>query len=211
MKKQKYPIDIFTEPEIDDNTLMNLGPLKYMAGTFEGKKGKDVNPKAAGPERNSYTEVIRLEPMDPQKNGPQYFYPLRYHQLVNKPGEDGIFHDQVGHWLWEPATNTIIQTLSIPRGQVAMAMGKAKPNATAFELHARRDTTVNGICSGPFLEYAFKTLEYSIKVEILSENSWSYGMDTLLEVYGYKEPFHHTDKGTLIRIAQPVPNILAAA
>ena len=46
------PADIFTETEdIDPDTLANLGPLRALAGVWEGRKGKDVNPKAAGPDR----------------------------------------------------------------------------------------------------------------------------------------------------------------
>ena len=41
--------DIFTEPEdVDPNTLDNLGPLRRLAGVWEGKKGVDLNPKAEG-------------------------------------------------------------------------------------------------------------------------------------------------------------------
>ena len=42
-----------------------------------------------------------------------------------KPEQVKTYHDQIGYWLWEPATGTVIQTLTIPRGQVAMAVGKA--------------------------------------------------------------------------------------
>ena len=47
-----YPEDIFTEPDdVADDTLANLGPLRRLAGTWEGARGVDVNPKADGPER----------------------------------------------------------------------------------------------------------------------------------------------------------------
>jgi len=45
-------------------------------------------------------------------------------------------------------------------------MGHAAKETTSFELLARRAETVNGICSSPFLEYAFKTIEYRIMVTI---------------------------------------------
>jgi hypothetical protein len=56
-------------------------------------------------------------------NGPQLFYGLRYVIIVNKPDNVKTYHEQVGYFLWEPATNTVIQTLAIPRGQIAMASG----------------------------------------------------------------------------------------
>ena len=68
------------------------------------------------------------DPIDPQANGPQLFYGLRYHIHTNTPEEDITFHDQVGYdWLWEAATGLIMQTLAIPRGQVLLASGQAKP------------------------------------------------------------------------------------
>ena len=58
---------------------------------------------------------------------------------IVKPGEVETFHDQVGYWLWEPATQTVTQTIAIPRAQVVLASGPATPDATEFELiaHAR--------------------------------------------------------------------------
>jgi hypothetical protein len=202
--------DIFSEPaDIDVDTLANLGPLAPLAGRWQGDRGVDVNPKADGPVRQSFVETIDLQPIDPQANGPQLLYGLRYHLHVVKPGEVETYHDQVGYWLWEPATGTVMQTLAIPRGQSALAIGHAAADATEFELVARRGETVNGIVSGPFLEDAFRTIEYRIRVEVHGPDSWSYDEDTQLIVRGRKEPFHHTDRNTLVRIADPMPNPLA--
>ena len=204
--------DIYSESEnIDVDTLKNLGPLRPLAGIWEGSKSLDVNPKAEGPLRQLYIERIELQPIDPQSNGPQLFYGLRYHTHIVKPGEIETYHDQVGYFLWEPATGALIQTLAIPRGQIAMAFGRAPRDATSFELVAKRGEITNGICSGPFLEYAFQTLEYRIKVTINPDGTWSYDEDTLLNVHGQAEPFHHTDRNTLKKIGEPTPNPLARA
>ena len=120
-----------------------------------------------------------------------------------------MYHDQVGYWLWEPATGTVIQTLAIPRAQIAMAVGKAAADAKSFELVATRGTETYGICSTPFLEYAFKTVEYRIKVTIGPGDTWSYDEDTILMIKGQTEPFHHTDRNVLSRIGEPTPNPLA--
>jgi hypothetical protein len=114
----------------------------------------------------------------------------------------------VGYWLWEPATGTVIQSLAIPRGQIAMAVGKASADSKSFELVAKRGTEVYGICSNPFLEYAFKNVEYRITVTIGADGTWSYDEDTVLMIRGQSEPFHHTDKNTLTRLRSP-PNPLA--
>jgi hypothetical protein len=204
-----YPDDIYTEPsDVDPHTLKNLGPLTNMAGVWEGVRGLDVNPKPDGPERQVFVERIELQPIDPQTNGPQLFYGLRYHTHVVKPRQVETYHDQIGYWLWEPATGNLIQTLAIPRGQIAMAFGRAAKDARSFELIATRGAQTNGICSNPFLEYAFKTVEYRIKVTI-GESTSSYDEDTVLIIRGKSEPFHHTDRNTLTKIAEPTPNLLA--
>jgi hypothetical protein len=200
--------DIFTEPEaVDIDSLKNLGPLSGMAGIWAGEHGVDVNPKAEGPQTKPYSDRIEMQPIDPQANGPQLFYGLRYHQLVQTPGETGAFHDQVGYWLWEPATGMLLLSLAIPRGQTAMAMGHAAPDAKTFELVAKRGATVNGICSNPFLEDAFRTDEFHIKVTKHDDGSWSYDQTTVLMVKGQSEPFLHTDRSHLRKIGEAEPNL----
>ena len=203
--------DIYTEPaSVDPDTLENLGPLRPMAGVWRGARGRDVNPKATGPVTQAFLERVELQPIDPQTNGPQLFYGLRYHQHIVKPDEVETYHDQIGYWLWEPATGMIIQTLAIPRGQTAMAVGKAAANAKEFELIASRGLTTNGICSNPFLEQAFRTDEYRIKITIHDNGGWTYDETTTLMIRGQKR-FEHTDKNTLVKIGEPTPNPLAAA
>ena len=205
-----YPEDIYTEPfNVDVDTLANLGPLRGMAGIWQGSRGLDVKPKATGPKEQAYVERIELQPIDPQTNGPQLLYGLRYHTHVVKPDQVKTYHDQVGYWLWEPATQTVIHTLTIPRGQVAMAAGKAARDAKIFELVATQDAECFGIRSAPFLEYAFRTVEFHIRVEIGPDDTWSYAEDTLLMIRGQAEPFHHRDRNTLHRLAEPMPNPLA--
>ena len=206
------PEDIYTEPEdFSPDTLANLGPLRPLAGEWRSDAGVDVSPKAEGPERRVYIEHIRMEPIDPQPNGPQLLYGLRYHIHVNTAEEDITFHDQVGYWLWEPATGALMQTFSIPRGQAGMAVGNAAADAKAFRLQAVRGSTVNGIVSNPFLEYGFRTESYTITVTINADGTWSYELDTVLIVPNLKEPFHHTDRNTLRKIGEPTLNPTARA
>ena len=201
--------DIFTEPEdVDPDTLANLGPLRQLAGVWEGRKGVDVNPKADGPERREYLEQIDMQPIDAQANGPQLFYGLRYHIHILATDEDATFHDQVGYWLWEPATGLVLQTLAIPRGQVALSSGHAAPDASTLVLTAQRGQTEAGICSTAFLEYAFRTDSFRLEITFNADGSWSYVSDTVLMVRGRSEPFLHRDVNTLVKVAEPTPNPL---
>ena len=206
-----WPNDIYSEPDGDINTLANLGPLRPMAGVWVNDSGLDVHPVAEGSEENQYVERIELQPCDRQTNGPQLFYPLRYHTHIVKPGAVETFHDQVGYWLWEPATRTVIMTLSIPRAQVALAGGTVEPDATEFELHAERGSTTFGICSGPFLDQAFVTKRFTIRITIHPDGRWSYDQTTEMAIRGRNELFQHRDRATLRKIAEPTLNPLAAA
>jgi hypothetical protein len=198
--------DIYTEPEeIDLEALRNLGPLAALAGTWEGQ-GVDTHPVAEGMEDEPYRERMVFEPIDPQANGPQLLYGLRYHVHVNKLTERLTFHDQIGYWLWEPATGALLQTLAIPRGQVALARGRAEAGARRFSVRALLDDPTAGIVSAPFLHENFRTLEYGITVTVEGPDEISYEQDTILQIAGRPEPFHHVDRNRLRRVAPPVRN-----
>jgi hypothetical protein len=204
--------DIFTEPELDPHTLANLGPLTGMAGIWEGHSGADVHPVApaeGSTETDVYVERYELQPIDPQTNGPQYFYGLRYHVHIHKPGEVETFHDQVGYWLWNPVEQTVTQTIAIPRAQVALASGVTTADATTFTLQAERGSETYGICSNPFLDRNFTTVAFRVTVTIGTDGTWSYDEDTELVLPDRAEVFHHTDTHTLHKVGEPTPNPLA--
>ena len=207
----RVPADIFTEPEVSPDTLANLGPLRRFAGVWRADKGVDVNPKAAGPERRVFIENVRMDPIDAQTNGPQLFYGLRYHIHITTPDEKITFHDQVGYWLWEPATGLILQSVTIPRGQAALASGHAKPDDRTISVSAKRGETTYGICSNEFLEAAFRTDSYRLDVTFNDDGSWSYLAETQLMVKGRDAPFVHHDANTLKRVGAATPNPLAEA
>ncbi len=206
-----YGTDIYTEPDGDPDTLANLGPLAPMAGVWQSASGADEHPVAAGTGRDAFVERFELQPIDRQTNGPQLFFGLRYHTHIVKPGEVETFHDQVGYWLWEPATTTVTLTLGIPRGQVLLAGGTAEPDATEFEVRAAVGSEVYGILSNPFLDANFRTLSYRMHISIHPDGTWSYEEEGVLVIPDRDEPFSHIDRNTLSRIAPPTPNPLAGA
>jgi hypothetical protein len=205
----QFPHDIFTEPQPDPDTFANLGPLRALAGSWSGTKGSDSHPAVGGTEGDAYVERYILDVIDAQTNGPQLFYGLRYHTHITKPAEVETFHDQVGYWLWEPATRRILFTLAIPRGQVALAGGTATPDATTFSVSARLGDPHFGIVTSPFLDYAFHTLSFDMTVTVNSPDEWSYEQVTVLEVRGTSGSFQHTDHNTLTRLAPPDLNPMA--
>lgn len=205
-----YPDDIYAEPaNCSPDTLANLDPLAPMAGVWEGERGVDIAPKRDGARTQGFVERISLQPVDPGNNGPQLLYALRYHTRMTKPGEIGTYHDQVGYWLWEPATETVMHSLTIPRGQTVLAVGKATADAKSFTLKAERGTTAYGICSNPYLEENFRTDSFTITVTIHDDGTWSYDEDTVMQVKGQATPFHHRDTNRLRRVEAPTPNPVA--
>lgn len=173
------------------------------------RQGSGHQPQADGPERRVFRERIQFDPIDPQTNGPQLLYGLRYHCHINTPEEAITFHDQVGYWLWEPATGLIMQTIAIPRGQVVLAGGTAKPDDNHISVEARRGDTRFGICSTTFLEEAFRTDYYRIDITFNADGSWSYVTRTDLAVRGVTPAFDHRDTNTLYRVAAAAPNPLS--
>jgi hypothetical protein len=203
-----YGTDIYTEAEGADDTLSHLGPLRALAGVWEGT-GRDEHPAAIGLEADAFEERYDAQPIDRQANGPQLFYGLRYHTHIVKPGEVETFHDQVGYWLWEPATETVTLTLGIPRGQVLLAGGHATADARAFELRAEAGSATYGILSNPFLDQSFFTESYRIAITLHDDDSWSYEEEGRLRIPGLDEVFRHVDRNTLRRVEPPMPNPLA--
>jgi len=205
----KIHSDIYTEPEdFSPDTLANLGPLRPLAGLWQSDDGVDISPKTDGPERRVYRERVRMDPIDPQANGPQLLYGLRYHVHINTPEEEITFHDQVGYWLWEPATGLIMQSVAIPRGQVALAGGTARPGDKRISVEARRGDTRFGICSTGFIEEAFRTDYYRIDIDFNDDGTWTYAMRTDLAIRGETPAFAHRDTNTLRRIGAPRRNPL---
>ncbi len=203
---KRPPRDIYTEAEPNWDVLSALGPLAPMAGTWYGPNGVDINPKADGPETSPYIETYELEVIDPQNNGPQILYPLRYHIHIVEPGKIAAFHDQVGYWMWDPAAELVYLCGSIPRAQTWMAIGPAKATDKEFTLWSVRDTHMNTIASGPFLETAFQTVQYKITVTINDDGTWGYDQTTTLIIPGYDKPFEHRDRNVLHMIKPPAPN-----
>ena len=87
----------------------------------------------------------------------------------------------------------------VPRGVVVNAGGKADPQGKKFELAAEVGSETFGIMSSPFLDQAFKTIRYTLKVMFQNDGQFSYIQDTQLQIQGRQGVFHHTDQNALTR------------
>ena len=97
--------------------------------------------------------------------------------------------------------------VTIPRGQVLLALGFAKPDDKTISVTAKRGDTCYGICSTEFLDEAFRTTSYRCDITFNDDGSWTYDIQTELLVKG--KPFDHHDTNTLKLVAAPVLNPLA--
>ena len=105
----------------------------------------------------------------------------------------------------ELTTGMIVHSLTIPRGQTALAIGHAKAKDREFELVAKRGSTENGICSNPFLEHAFRTDEFRIRVGSTTMAPGPTSRTTILKIHGRDRLFHHKDRNTLSQIGNLPP------
>lgn len=99
----------------------------------------------------------------------------------------------------------IIHTLTIRCGQVAMAAAHAAPGATRFELTCESGSPLYGTLSNPFLDHAFRTESFRIKVDVHKDDNRSYDQDTVLKIAGKDELFHHTGKTPCTKPKSPHP------
>ena len=152
-------------------------------------------------ENNKYRERITFEPAGLVQNHEQNLHVLRYATRAWRLGEENSFHEELGYWSWEAATGEVLRCFIIPRGIALIAGGLAQATAREFRLEARHGSTTFGICSNPFLGREFKMVSYEVTVRILGQNSFSYEQDTVMQLPGQKELFHHRDSNTLRRVS----------
>ncbi len=184
-----------------DAIVKNLGPLRLLAGTWEGDKGTDVAPsKSRETETTGFRERIVFSPMGPVNNHEQVLYGLRYSTTVWPSGGSEPFHEELGYWLWDGAEKQVLRCFIVPRGVTVLAGGTVEPSATTFELSADVGSETYGICSNTFLDREFKTVRYELKVTVHDAESFSYEEDTQLQIKGKAEIFHHRDGNTLRRV-----------
>ena len=177
-----------------------LGPLGCLQGTWEGDGGDDRAPSDnRGVESNPYREVMVFEPTGLVQNHEQHLYGLRYRTTAWRLGEDSPFHEELGYWLWDATSGQVMRCFMVPRGVTIIAGGTVAKDALSFALRATLGSSTFGICSNPFLDREFRTVQYDLTVTFTGQNNFSYEENTQLAIKGQKEIFNHTDKNNMRR------------
>ncbi len=178
-----------------------FGPLAPLVGIWEGDKGDDIAPSdSRGIENNKFRERIAFEPMGLVQNHEQSLFVLRYSTRASRIGSADVFHEELGYWSWEPATQQVMRCFLVPRGIALIAGGTALKDARELHLKATNDSKTFGICANPFLDREFRTLSYELHLKILSPEAFSYAEDTVMKMPSQASPFHHRDSNTLVKV-----------
>ena len=180
-----------------------FGPLRGLAGTWEGEKGLDVSfhneDGAIGD--TAYRERTTFNPFGPVENGSQVLYGLDYRTAAWRGDEVDPFHTEVGYWLWDAAAQQVMRCFMVPRGQIALAIGTAAADARHFTMTAQLGSVTDGILSNPYLDQAARATAYTVTVTVSEDGQeYSYDETTTLELTRQPDPVAHTDRNTLRRV-----------
>jgi len=180
---------------------IDYGPLAQLIGQWIGNRGLDNAPDAdAQPDLSAYTDELTFVLAGRAENAEdQELAAVRYHHLVRKNENGLIFHDQIGHWIYEAKTGLLMHSLSIPRGVCLLAGGDVTEDndGTHFKVAADINSETFGIVQSPFMLNKAKTRAFSMDMTILG-NDLSYKEITSLHIYG--SDFEHIDESRLKRV-----------
>lgn len=180
---------------------VDYGPLAQLLGRWIGNKGLDNAPDSdANPDKTGFTDEITFTIAGPAENAEeQELVAVKYHHVVRKLENGLIFHDQIGHWIYEPKTNVIMHSLTIPRGVCLLAGGKYEENngTAVFNVEAKQGSETFGVVQSPFMLEKAKTTAFRNELTV-KENTLSYRETTSLAIYG--KTFEHTDNSVLQRV-----------
>ena len=180
---------------------VDYGPLNALVGRWVGVRGVDVAPDAQGQQdRTEFVDEMEFVHSGPAENAEeQQLVSVRYHHVVRKKENGKIFHDQIGHWIYEPATGLVMHSLTIPRAVVLLAGGKLIENDSGWVADVKATAGDNsfGIVQSPFMNEKAKTKAFEMSLT-LAGDVLSYKETTYLHIYGVD--FDHVDKSTLRRV-----------
>lgn len=180
---------------------IDYGPLAQLLGKWVGNNGLDNAPDAnANPDLSAYVDELTFTLGGPAENAEeQQLVTLMYHHVVRKQENGQIFHEQVGHWLYEPATDVIMHSLSIPRGVCLLAGGRyqSSTDESIFDVTAAADSDSYGIVQSPFMLERAKTNKFQLRLSV-SGDLLRYRQVMSLHIYG--KDFEHIDESTLQRV-----------
>lgn len=185
---------------MSDEKTVNYGPLAGLIGEWKGDRGIDVAPEPDDIERNPFHETLSFEGIGDVENAEKQLLTIvRYHQKVYRKSNDEQFHDQVGYFTWDEATDVITHSFVIPRGVGVVAGGKAISDAdgtVTIKVDAADGDKDWGVSQAPFMRDNARTVSFT-QTLVVKQDELSYEETTVLDIYG--RSFNHIDKSKLTR------------
>jgi hypothetical protein len=186
---------------LDPVVPLELGPLRGLAGVWEGDEGLDVayaNARGLVVE-TPFRERAEFKPFGPVDNGQQVLFGLDYRMAAWRADEEMPFHTEVGYWLWDAAEGQVMRCFMVPRGSTILAGGAATADAATFTLAAEVGSESYGILSNLYLAKLARSTSYRATISI-DGDVWSYDQETLIEHARWHEVVCHTDRNRLRRV-----------
>ncbi len=180
---------------------VDYGPLNQLLGKWIGTRGLDTAPDAnAEPDKSAFTDEITFTVSGPAENAEeQQLVSVKYNHVVRKQENGLIFHNQIGHWIFEPSTGLVMHSLTIPRAVCVLAGGTIETEAdeTIFDVKATAGSETFGIIQSPYMLEKAKTKAFHMRMSIKG-NEMNYREVTSLFIYG--KDFEHIDQSNLKRV-----------
>jgi len=180
---------------------VNYGPLALLVGKWFGDRGMDIAPEPSDVEKSPYYETIVFEEAGDVTNAEQQVLAVvRYHQVVSRKENDKVFHDQMGYWMWDSATNVVMHSLVIPRAVAVVSEGTATEADGVVTLSVQTGSAegVNNIAESAFMATKARTTGFMLEMKV-SKDELTYNQTTKLDIYS-KRAFDHTDRNKLKRV-----------
>ena len=109
---------------MSDTDGIDFGPLKDLIGEWQGDQGTDIAPEPDGAQINPYFETISYKAVGVVTNAEsQNLSAVHYLQVVQRKSDGAVFHHETGYWMWNPARDTVMHSLVIPRAVGVLAGG----------------------------------------------------------------------------------------
>lgn len=184
--------------------MIHYGPLAVLQGNWEGNVGVDVSyayGRAAIGE-TTYFEKAWFEPLPPVINGDQSMAGMKYEITAWRHGEeDGDpFHNEVGYFLWEEPTNTIMRCFAVPRGIGVLQAATIESGGRVWDLRAEKGSETYGLVQNPHLLKKATCGLFTTRFVIEDDETISYESDLHLELAATGEGMNHTDRNTWNRV-----------
>jgi len=181
---------------------IDYGPLAALVGQWVGNKGVDIAPdNQANVDESKFTDELNFSVAGHVENAEeQLLVCVKYHHVIRRSKNGVIFHDQIGHWIYDSNTKAVVHSFSIPRAVCVLAGGTFQDvnGSSVFKVEAKAGSETFGILQSPFMLKKAKTKKFNMEL-IVKGNELKYRQVMWLYIYG--KNFEHSDKSTLQRVA----------